>query len=297
MIDFDFGVGDLLGFAGDVAGGFFGSEAAGKTAAANTANAEANRRAADARLDKSLGALQFSDAFGSRTRDDAGGFTSTQLGGADAAQARANLAQTDVRNTQDLEQAFRNFKPTIPTDAAARDIVERDRKLKADTIIEPGLDKLASLSARTYGGVGNTGKFGADAAALQRLYGSTQIGGEEAALNLRNKQTEADNALLSQMIANYTRQVPAPGFSTGGAQSAGQIAAQSPFVQGVPDLAGAVPYAAGQQVIGDMLARTQRSSDDALLRQYLARGLGAGGSGSWGGSSDVVDTGFPIGPA
>jgi len=268
---------------GSVIGGFFDRSANKATNAAQQQANQANIVAQAANQEKGLQALTGQSPFGTSTRNDQGGFDVTAPGAEDAARTRADLAFGDIARAGNINRATTDFQFTLPSLSDAQGIVNRDRALQDTGIIQPGLDKIALLKQRQFGGLNNTGETANTIDALSQFSAQNRIGGEQDALNLFNKSRESDNALLSQLIANNSPRAPAPTFSGGlPGGGAANVIAQSPPAATVPNLSGAINPATGSNVVSNILGELQRQEDisrsNKIWNALLNRGIGNEGT-------------------
>ena len=261
---------DLLGAGLDFLGGREVNKSNQKRDAANiaaTTQREANLK------DSSE---NFNSAF--LSGDNAGGFANIeQSGDKDAAAARDDLAFGDINRAGNINNATGNFGLTLPGLSDAQGIIDRDRELNQASIIEPGLNKLATQNQRTFGGINNSSAGVPFANALKELFQSTQIGGEQDAINLFQGSQKNDLANLQQTIAANALHAPAPGFQSGGPSSTGQLLAQTPVANAQFSNIGSGGLAAlaGSNALSQMA--TRQANENALSRMLASRNIGDSG--------------------
>lgn len=253
-----------------ILGSILGGVSASETNEANIAANQANIAAAKANQEKGLQALTGGDAFQTTTRTPGGGFDVTQPGAPFAAEARTDRAFGDIERAGQVNRATNDFAFTLPNLSSAQGIVDRDiANLKTSTI-DPGIDALTKQLTRASGGLNISGFPALNAQGLGQLASQFDLNRETNALDLFNKQGEADLSLLSQIIASFQPQERAPGFTTGGpGGTAANVIAQTPPARTVPDLGGAIPFAAGGNLFGQLQAQEERDKSRELLERLL----------------------------
>ena len=270
-----------MALQGAILGGLF-DVFAGREA--NKANLEATNRqiASDqARQEKALGALTGSDPFQSTAREGEGFKTTFGPAGVHAGETRNIETLGDIDRARTVNTALQDFKFNVPTLADARGIVNKDQALQQEAFIEPGLNKILKMRARTPGAdlqMPGSQFEGDTVRALKEFAAQNRLGGETQALDLFGKSNLADLQTLQQVIAANQAQGPkAPGFVSPnvGPQAANVVASIKPAAQPV-DLASTLPFAAGGSVIKQM---QQEEYTDKILDALRNRGLGNTGSG------------------
>lgn len=258
-----------------IAAGLLDAGTANATNKANRENTNATIAAQGANQEKGLQALTGSDAFKTTTRNDAGGFDVSQIGGADAAKTRSNLALGDVGRSQALNDATSNFNFKLPTLGDARGVVQADNALQQGQF-DKGLENLIIQNTRDLGRDNNSGANAAAIDAISRFTDANRFGGEREALDLFDKSRTGDLSILTQQIAANQPQVAAPGFTSGTpGTSAAQLVAQTPPPSPSVDLSSAIPFAAGGSVIKQL---QQEEQTKALLDYLKSRQVGNQGA-------------------
>ena len=244
----------------------------GTASATNKANREnTNALIADQRASREEGlqALTGTSDFSTTTRNAEGGFDVSQLGGADAATTRANLASGDIDRSLQLNTATANQQPTIGTLADARGIIERDNALQQSNF-DIGLDKILIGNTRKFGGIGNTGEDTNAIDAISRFTDANRFGGETEAINLFQGAGIRDQELLRAILANLQPQAGAPAFGGGAPGTpAAQLIAQTPTHAPSVDASGAIPFDVAGGVLDQLrqaAADEQKRKDDEAFR-------------------------------
>ena len=246
-----------------ILGGLLDFGTASQTNKANRENTNALIADQRASREQGLQALTGATDFGTTTRNEEGGFDVSQLGGADAALARSNLASGDVARSLQSNVATTDQQPTVGTLADARSIIERDNA-RQQSNFDVGLDKIITSNTRKFGGIGNTGEDAAAIDAISRFTDANQFGGERQAIDLFQGAGQNDQALLQAILANLQPQAGAPAFGGGAPNVAGaQLVAQTPTHAPSTDLSGAIPF----DVAGGVLSQLQQAQADAQKRK------------------------------
>ena len=254
-----------MGILSTVGGGLFDFLAANETNKANRENTNALIASQDRNQEKALSSLTGSDAFSTVSRNAEGGFDTSQLGGADAAQARASLSSGDINRAGIVNDATNNFAFNLPTLADARGVVQGDNSLQ-QAQFDRGIDSIISQRQRLGGGIENQPFEAGTVDALSRFSQANRFGGEREALDLFNTSGQADVGLLQAILNANTPRAGAPAFTGGppGGQAAASIIQSPPPAQSV-DLSSALPFASGGNILQQIQA--QESSDQE--RKFL----------------------------
>ncbi len=254
-----------MGILSTVGGGLFDFLAANETNKANRENTNALIDAQALNQDKALSSLTGSDAFSTVSRNAEGGFDTSQLGGADAAQARATLSSGDIDRAGITNDATGNFQFSLPTLDDARGVIQGDQALQQGQF-DRGINSIISQRQRTGGGLNNEPFAAGTVDALGRFSQQNRVGGEVDALNLFNQSGQADVGLLQAILNANTPRAGAPAFTGGppGGQAAASIIQSPPPAQST-DLSGALPFASGGNILQQIQA--QESSDQE--RKFL----------------------------
>ncbi|KKL47436.1 hypothetical protein LCGC14_2335550, partial [marine sediment metagenome] len=194
-----------MGVLDIVGGGLFDFLTARETNKANRENTNALISSQTANQEKALNAITGSDAFSTVSRNAEGGFDTAQLGGADAAQARASLSSGDIDRAGIVNDASRNFSFNLPTLSDARGVVQGDNALQ-QAQFDRGLNSIISQRQRLGGGVNNEPFAAGTVDAIGRFSQANRFGGEREALELFNQSGQADVGLLQAILsANQPR--------------------------------------------------------------------------------------------
>ena len=263
-----------MGILSTVGGGLFDFLAANETNKANRENTNALIASQDRNQEKALSSLTGSDAFSTVSRNAEGGFDTSQLGGADAAQARATLSSGDIDRAGIVNDATSNFTRSLPTLADARGVVQGDNALQQGQF-DRGINSIISQRQRQGGGVNNEPFAAGTVDALGRFSQQNRVGGEREALELFNQTGQADVGLLQAILNANTPRAGAPAFTGGppGGQAAASIIQSPPPAQSV-DISGALPFAAGGNVLQQIQADDAASKEREFLLSLFNRTQG-----------------------
>ena len=119
-----------MGIETALLGGLLDFGTASATNKANRENTNAIIEADRANQEKSLQSLTGTGDFGTTTRNEAGGFDVSQIGGADAAATRGSLAFGDIDRAGTINDATSNFNFSLPTLDDARGVISADNALQ-----------------------------------------------------------------------------------------------------------------------------------------------------------------------
>ncbi len=257
-----------------ILGGLLDFGTASATNKANRENTNALISSQAANQEKALSSLTGSDAFSTVSRNAEGGFDTSQLGGADAAQARAALSSGDIDRAGIVNDASQNFAFSLPTLSDARGVVQGDNALQQGQF-DRGVNSIISQRQRLGGGVNNEPFAAGTVDALSRFSQANRFGGEREALDLFNKSGQADVGLLQAILSANTPRAGAPAFTGGppSGQAANAIVQSPPSPQSV-DLSSALPFAAGGSVLQQIQAQESASKERQFLLDLLNRTQG-----------------------
>ena len=269
-----------MGILSTVGGGLFDFLTAQETNKANRENTNALIASQDRNQEKALSSLTGSDAFSTVSRNAEGGFDTSQLGGADAATARADLAFGDVGRAGTVNDATNNFAFSLPTLSDARGVVQGDNSLQ-QAQFDRGIDSIISQRQRTGGGIENQPHAAGTVDALSRFSQANRFGGEREALDLFNKSGQADVGLLQAILNANTPRAGAPAFTGGppGGTAANAIVQSPPPAQSV-DLSGALPFAAGGNILQQLQAQESADKEREFLLSLFNRTQGNQSAGT-----------------
>jgi predicted regulator of Ras-like GTPase activity (Roadblock/LC7/MglB family) len=259
--------------AGSAVADFFGGKSTNK---ANVESNNQNIAAQAANQEKGLNALAGSSNFGNTTRNAAGGFDNTQVGGADAATARGQLSYGDINRANNINKTTNgSMAPTFNSLQDAIAFRRPDIDIQKNMFNDLAGKSTADTIRRT--GAGNSNFANTNNSNLFDLNQRFNFGENVGGLDLYNKQGVADNALLQQIQQTNSLKAPAPGFTAsnvGG--TAANVIAQSPPPATIPDLGGAVGASAlsnlGSDInkrIANTNAANQRAEDNKNLLETI----------------------------
>ena len=261
----------LYGAGAGVLGGIADYFTANATNEANQRLSRENIAAQAANQERGLNSLTGNSDFQNTTRSDGGGFDLSQIGGADAAEARRSTAASDIFRAEKLGNASANFDFNLPNLQAAQGVVDRDIGVTQSNFDRQANDVIEQ-QRRNFGGINNTNEVPAILDSLRNTAQEFNFGRERQALDLLGKSNTADLGTLSNLNSAFAPQAPAPSFSSqsGAGNTAANLIAQTPPPAPAIDLGGALPFAAAGSTIGNLHGQAQRNAENTAFNKALA---------------------------
>jgi hypothetical protein len=277
--------GSLLGGALD----FFSAERT------NQANLEAQREliaAQAANQERALNSLTGTSDFQDVTRAG-GGFDITQLGGPEAAQARAIGSAGDVFSAERIANARTGFDFNLPDLDAARASVSQDVQ---DT--QKNFDNVANdvieAQRRNFGGINNTNEVPAILDSLRDASREFNFGTEGRALQRLGDSNRSDLGTLQSANAAFAPTNPPPPFQSAagvGGQAANAIISSPPPPSPVNFGNGALAAGAASSTLSNLFNQQQARTANQGFLDAISRLGNSQGPGSFGGGGNTATSG------
>ena len=261
----------LYGAGAGVLGGIADYFTANATNEANQRLSRENIAAQAANQERGLNSLTGNSDFQNTTRSDGGGFDLSQIGGADAAEARRSTAASDIFRAEKLGNASSNFDFNLPNLGAAQGVVDRDIGA-VQTAFDEKANNVISAQRRNFGGINNTNEVPAILDSLRDTAQEFNFGREKDALNLLGQSNASDLSTLSNLNSAFAPQAPAPSFSSqsGAGNTAANLIAQTPPPAPAVNISGGgIGAASASNTLGNILQSQQRSQDNASFLEAI----------------------------
>ena len=252
----------------DIGSGILGAIGSKITADAQTEANQANIAARAANQEKGLQSLTGDTDFGITKRTPEGGFSTSQVGGPDAARARGITSFGDIARAEGVNK-LTTTKPLLPTMGDALGVIDRDIARRQGSF-DKGVNTLLEGKRRDFGGINNTGELPNTIDALARFSDANKYGREKEAIDLFTKSRSNDEALKNAQLGNLTLRAPSPAFTAGGpGTQAAQLIAQTPPATQIADIGMAAPFMAGQNILTTMQNRATAAENNSALLKAL----------------------------